>query len=122
MREIAGKKEKTDSHFLYTGYICRGSALLLFFRYRRIPAETISGTDGRSLTVGVNENSADSLCDRRRNALWKGHRIRYYDFATDTEYVLCDEINCTHLTPRCSSRYGDQMNGLALYGDFIYFF
>ena len=122
MREIAGKKKKRTVIFFILVIFVAGLLLLLFFRYRRIPAETISGTDGRSLTVGVNENLPTHCVTEGGMLYGKGHRIRYYDFATDTEYVLCDEINCTHLTPRCSSRYGDQMNGLALYGDFIYFF
>lgn len=96
--------------------------LILLVRYRRIAPDVISETDTGTLTIGVDE-ARPRLCVSENGILYGKNQLIYYvDLATKTEYVLCDEINCTHLTSRCSARYGDKMRGLAQHGNRIYLF
>ena len=96
--------------------------LILLVRHRRIAPDVISETDTGTLTIGVDE-VRPRLCMSENGILYGKNQLIYYmDLAARTEYVLCDEINCTHLTSRCSARYGDKMRGLAQHGDRIFLF
>lgn len=97
-------------------------AIFFVVRRKNISGDVIQKKERGPLVCGVND-VLPTHCVAEKGILYgKNHSICYLDLATDIEYVLCDEINCTHLTSACSSHYSDDMNGLALYGGYVYLF
>lgn len=96
------------------------SLAFIFMQKRNISRDVIPETTSRTLVCGINEVRPTHCVSETGMLYGKNHSICYMDLATKTEYVLCDEINCTHLTSGCSARYSDDMNGLALYQGKVY--
>ena len=117
-------KKKTHKKWVILVVVLLLAVFLVFFAMRRknISQNSIPETESRTLVCGVNEARPTHCVSGNGMLYGKNHSICYMDLTTKTEYVLCDEINCTHLTSKCSSHYSDDMNGLALYQGNVYLF
>ena len=104
--------------------LCVLGFCFLFFRYRRIDDSILKNADNTRMVVGVGEEMPGYFVTDTGILYAKNHNIRFYDVEKKQEYVLCDKLNCTHLTKDCSAFYNDAdaMNGLALYHGSIYYF
>lgn len=103
--------------FLVTLLLCSCGA-------KRISADTIQMTDSDELVRGVSEMQT-TYCINDFGMLYPSNStIKYYDFATDTSYILCDKANCRHENDKCSAWYEDHtfLRGLALYQNHCYMF
>lgn len=91
---------------------------------KSISSDTIPLTDSDEIVRGVNELET-AYCITEYGMLYpSNHTIRYYDFSTDSVYILCDKANCRHDSDTCGAWYEDPtlLNGLALYQNHCYMF
>ena len=123
-REVANEKtQKTHTSFSLPAY----HRLLITFcsRRRSLSGEGIREAASRTSVHGVNP-FIPSYCVTEEGILFVyGGNIRYMDLNDRQEYVVCNRVNCTHLTPSCSSFYAgilDEPEGVALYQGYIYRF
>lgn len=109
----------------YLLFICLGCLVLLSgCGAKRATAGTIPSNDADRPVTGAVEY-AYTYCYTEHGMLYpSGHLIRYYDFATDQAYILCDKANCSHGNEQCSAWYDDMTTprGLAIYRDACYMF
>ena len=115
-------RKRSKKWLIILALLLAGFLLFWFAGRRRIPQGVMQEMEDRLLVTGANEVCPSHCVTEQGMIYGKNHTICYMDLATKTEYVLCDEINCTHLTSNCSSHYGDDMNGLALYRGKVYYF
>lgn len=94
-------------------------------RRKSISGEGIREDSAKTSVHGVNP-FVPSYCVTEGGVLFVyGGNIRYMDLTDRQEYVVCNRVNCTHLTPDCNSFYAgisDEPEGVALYQGYIYHF